>query len=509
MSNDFLARHGDRTAVIMAGCGERLSFAELDDRSRRLANALGAAGLTPGGHVAILMENNVRYFEVVFAALRSGLLITPISRHLTADEALYIVDDCGAEALVMSKALGDLATKIVDRLDGVGLRLMVDGVVDGFDSYEDAIALQSNERPEHEPEGVAMVYSSGTTGRPKGIRPRLGTAEFGSGSNPLVGLLQLLYSVTDESVYLSPAPLYHAAPLGWSTSVLEVGGTVVVMERFDPEATLGFVEQHRVTHAQFVPTHFVRMLKLDPEIRTRFDLSSLQLVVHAAAPCPVEVKQQMMEWWGPIVYEYCAGSEGNGFCAAGPDEWLAHPGTVGKPLLGIVHILDAAGNELGPGKPGRIWFESDRTFEYHNDPEQTANAFNEHGWSSLGDVGYLDDDGYLYLTDRISHMIISGGVNIYPQEVENLLTLHPDVLDVAVIGVPNADMGEEVKAVVIPSDPARVDRGLEQELIAYCRDNLAHYKCPRSVDFVDQLPRAPTGKLQKRLLRDQYVTSGR
>ena len=507
MSNDPLTTYGERTAVVMAGTGQSVTFAELADRSRRLANAFGSAGLKRGGHVAILMENNVRYFEVVFGALRSGLYITPVSRHLTPDEALYIMDDCAAEALVTSKALGGMGKDIVGRLEGVPLRLMVDGVVDGYDSYEDTIAAQSTDRPEREPEGALMFYSSGTTGRPKGILPELGNSNFGTGSNPLVGLLQLAYAVTEESIYLSPAPLYHAAPLGWSLAVMQMGGTVVVMERFDAEATLRAIGQHRVTHAQFVPTHFVRMLKLDPSTRSGYDVSSLQLAVHAAAPCPVEVKQQMMDWWGPILHEYYAGSEGNGFCAVGPDEWLAHHGTVGRPLIGTIHILDEDGKELQTGQTGQIWFESDRTFEYHNDPEKTAKAFNERGWSSLGDVGYLDEDGYLYLTDRISHMIISGGVNIYPQEVENLLTLHPEVVDVAVIGVPNSDMGEEVKAVVIPRDPSRVDDGLEPTLIAYCRENLAHYKCPRSVDFVAELPRTPTGKLQKRKLRDHYASS--
>lgn len=507
MSNDTLARHGESRAVVMAGTGTELSFAELDERSRRLANAFGSAGIERTGHVALLMENNIRYFEIVFAALRSGLYITPISRHLTAEEALYIINDCGAEALVTSEALGEMATEMLDGLDGVPLRLMVDGVVDGYDSYEDTIAAQSAARPGREPEGALMMYSSGTTGRPKGIVSRLTDADFGGAANPLMALLQFAYSVTEESVYLSPAPLYHAAPLGWSLAVLQMGGMVVVMERFDAEAALRAIEQHRVTHAQFVPTHFVRMLKLDPAVRRRYELSSLQLAVHAAAPCPMKVKQQMMDWWGPIIHEYYAGSEGNGFCAVGPEEWLAHPGTVGRPLIGAIHILDDEGNELGPGEPGQIWFESDRKFEYHNDPGKTAEAFNERGWSSLGDVGYVDGAGYLYLTDRISHMIISGGVNIYPQEVENLLILHPEVVDVAVIGVPNPDMGEEVKAVVIPRDPARVDDDLEQTLMTYCRDNLAHYKCPRSLDFVDELPRTPTGKLLKRKLRDHYAST--
>jgi acyl-CoA synthetase (AMP-forming)/AMP-acid ligase II len=313
-----------------------------------------------------------------------------------------------------------------------------------------------------------------------------------------------MYRFSNQTVYLCPAPLYHAAPIGWSTAAQRIGATVVVMEKFDAVRALQLIEEHRVTHAQFVPTHFVRMLKLPDDDRLKFDHSSLEVVVHAAAPCPVEVKQRMIEWWGPIIYEYYAGSEGNGFCAVGPEEWLQHPGTVGKPVMGTLHILEEDGTEVEPGGVGQIWFDSGAKFEYHNDPAKTASAFNAAGWSTLGDIGRIDDDGYLYLTDRASHMIISGGVNIYPQEVENALALHPDVADVAVIGVPNAEMGEEVKAVVVPAEGATAGPELERDLLAYCRSRIAHYKCPVSVDFVVELPRLPTGKLLKRQLRSQY-----
>jgi fatty-acyl-CoA synthase len=313
-----------------------------------------------------------------------------------------------------------------------------------------------------------------------------------------------MYGFSPETVYLCPAPLYHAAPLGWSTTAQRLGATVIVMEKFDPKRALELIEQYRVTHAQFVPTHFVRMLKLSDEERSAHDVSSLKMVVHAAAPCPVDVKRQMIDWFGPIINEYYAGSEGNGFCAIGTEQWLSHPGSVGLPMLGKLHIVDDDGNELPTHEAGQVWFESDLKFEYHNDPEKTANAYNEQGWSSLGDIGFLDDDGYLYLTDRASHMIISGGVNIYPQEVENELTMHPAVSDVAVIGVPNTDLGEEVKAVVIAADPNAASPELAAELIAFCRSRLANYKCPVSVDFVDELPRLPTGKLLKRELRQQY-----
>ena len=501
---DHVETRADEPAVVMAGSGERVSFAELDARSKQLARVWFAAGLRPGDHAAVLLENHPRYFEVYWAAMRSGLYLTPINWHLTADEAGYIIEDCGATTLVTSAALAELATELSPHLGAVTCRLAIDGPIDGFERYEDAISGHPAEPLDDEVEGSLMFYSSGTTGRPKGILPPLSGEPFGGGGGAMLMMIQHVYGITERSVYLCPAPLYHAAPLGWSTAVQRSGGTIVVMERFDPVEALAAIERFGVTHAQFVPTHFVRMLKLDDDQRAAFDLSSLEMAVHAAAPCPVDVKHRMIDWWGPIVHEYYAGSEGNGFCAIGPDEWLAHPGSVGRPLVGIVHILDEDGAELPAGEAGQIWFESDTRFEYHNDPAKTAEAFNTEGWSTLGDVGYVDAEGYLYLTDRVSHMIISGGVNIYPQEVENLLTVHPAVADVAVIGVPDPEMGEQVKAVVIAADPARAGDDLGAELIAHCREHLAHYKCPRSVDFVTELPRLPTGKLLKRKLRDRY-----
>jgi acyl-CoA synthetase (AMP-forming)/AMP-acid ligase II len=502
-----VAERPDAPAVIMAGSGEVVTYAQLDERSKRFGQLLYAAGLRPGGHIAVLLENHPRYFEVFWGALRAGLYVTPINWHLKADEAGYIIDDCGATAVVTSHALAPVASELEPYLSRAKVRLMIDGAVPGYDSYEEAIAGYPAESLADELEGSFMFYSSGTTGRPKGIKPAIQPQPFGSGGGPLIMLIQHMYGFTADTVYLCPAPLYHAAPLGWSTTAQRLGATVVVMEKFDPIECLELIQRYRVTHAQFVPTHFVRMVKLPEEQRTAYDTSSLKMVVHAAAPCPVEVKRQMIEWWGPIINEYYAGSEGNGFCALDTEQWLAHPGSVGMPLLGKLHILDEDGNELPTGEAGQVWFESELKFEYHNDPEKTAGAYNDRGWSSLGDIGYLDADGYLYLTDRASHMIISGGVNIYPQEVENELTLHPAVADVAVIGVPNADLGEEVKAVVIPADRAAAGDELANELIAYCRSKLAHYKCPVTIDFVDQLPRLPTGKLLKRQLRDQYWAS--
>jgi acyl-CoA synthetase (AMP-forming)/AMP-acid ligase II len=500
----WVETRGDAPAIVMGESGETVSYRELDARSKRWARALRRAGLRPGGHVAILLENHPRYFELVWGALRSGLYVTPINWHLKAEEVGYIVEDCEATALVTSHALAALAGGLEPHLGRVKLRLMVDGAAPGFDAYEDAVAREADSALEDETEGAIMFYSSGTTGRPKGIKPPLSGSPFGATSGGLTLLFQFKYGVTAESTYLCPAPLYHAAPLGWSTSVQRLGGTVVVMERFDPGKALELIARHRITHAQFVPTHFVRMLTLPPAERRRADVSSLQKAIHAAAPCPIEVKREMLAWWGNVIEEYYAGSEGNGFCAIGPEEWLAHPGSVGKPLLGKIHIVSEDQRELPPGEAGQIWFESETRFEYHNDPRKTAEAFNDRGWSSLGDIGYLDAEGFLYLTDRASHMIISGGVNIYPQEVENELVMHPAVADVAVIGVPHPEMGEQVKAVVVAAEGASPGTALETELVAFCRARIAHYKCPTSVDFVDSLPRLPTGKLRKAELRRRY-----
>jgi acyl-CoA synthetase (AMP-forming)/AMP-acid ligase II len=501
---EIARRAPDRPAVVMGGTGETITFRELDERSNSLAQLLRARGLERGATVAILLENNPRFLEVAWAAQRSGAYYTAINGHLTTEEAAYIVRDCGATALVSSQRLATLATTLTAELvPDVRHRLMVDGVEGGWESYEDAVAAQPAEPIAGECEGDFMLYSSGTTGRPKGIQRPLAFPPMGQGLPGAVPFLRAL-GLQDGGVYLCPAPLYHAAPLAWSTAAHRVGATVVVMERFDPVHALALIEQHRVTHAQFVPTMFVRMLKLPEAERDRYDHSSLRAVVHAAAPCPVEVKRQMIDWWGPIVSEYYSATEGLGATFITASEWLAHPGSVGRPMLGIAHVLDDEGDELASGEIGTVWFEGGSPFEYHNDPDKTASTMNEKGWATVGDVGYLDDEGYLYLTDRRAFMIISGGVNIYSQEVENLLVTHPKVMDVAVIGVPNDDLGEEVKAVVQPVDGDDAGVALEQELVEFCRSHLAAFKCPRSVDFEPELPRLDTGKLYKRLLRDRY-----
>ncbi len=493
----------DHPAVVIFETGAEVSFGEMESRSLQLSRLFADRGLAPGDHIAVLLDNHARYLEICWAARRYGLFTTPINWHLGPDEAGYIIEDCGATALLATTRLSSMVSALTSSLSGVGLRLALDGPLKGFEDYETALSAMSDEPIEDERYGPVMFYSSGTTGRPKGIESRLTDDPFDT-LTAFDHLIRGVYGFRPGAVYLCPAPLYHAAPLGWSMAAQRAGGTVVVMQRFDAEAVLQAIERHRVTHAQFVPTHFIRLLKLDPEVRASYDLSSLEKVVHAAAPCPVETKRKMLDWLGPIVYEYYSGSEGVGFCAVGPEEWLAHPGTVGRSLIGVPHITDGEGHELPTGSVGQIWFETPSRFEYHNDPEKTASVFNDRGWATLGDVGYLDEDGFMYLTDRVSHMIISGGVNIYPQEIEDLLVTHPGVSDVGVIGVPDPEMGESVLAVVQPADPDADEQQLAKVLDDFCRQRLAGFKCPRRYRFAAELPRLPTGKLLKRRLRDEY-----
>ena len=490
----------------MLSSGQTLTYGELNERSIRLARLLADNGLRAGDVVALFMDNNIRYHEVYWAAVRSGMYLCAVNKYLTAEEAAYIVNDSGAKALVTSTGVADAATAMLADLDDCPIRLSVDGSLDGYLRYEDEIDKHPAEPLEEEPLGDFMNYSSGTTGRPKGIKRPLSGSTFAEPS-ALDGLVNHLYGIDTESTYLSPAPLYHSAPLAFTAAVHSLGGTNVIMEKFDPVEALRAIETHKVTHSQWVPTMFIRMLKLDESERTQFDLSSHQVAVHAAAPCPVDVKHQMIDWWGPIISEYYGGTELNGMTFCTSEQWLAHPGTVGSSILGTLHVCDEAGKELPPGEPGTIYFERDTMpFEYHNDPDKTQGSQHpEHPlWTKLGDVGYLDDDGFLFLTDRESFMIISGGVNIYPQEIEDAMVMHPLIADVAVFGVPNPDTGEEVKAVVQLADGVEPSDQIAGELMEHAKANLAKYKVPRSIDFEAELPRLETGKLYKRILKDRY-----
>jgi long-chain acyl-CoA synthetase len=495
----------DKPVLIMAGSGETLTYRELDDRSNQAARLFRSLGLAPGDHIALLCENHARFYELCWGAQRSGLIYTAISTRLGADEIAYIVNDCNARLLVVSASLAQQAAAIVELTPAVRHRLMIGADAPGHQRWEQALATQPAQRIADECAGGDMLYSSGTTGRPKGVFSPPESSAIDA-STALIEMNRKAYGVGLDTLYLSPAPLYHAAPLRFTMTVMRLGGTVVVMEHFDAEQYLELVQQHRITHSQLVPTMFVRMLKLPPEVRAAYDVASLRCAIHAAAPCPIPIKQQMIDWWGPIIWEYYAGTEGNGMTLVNSKEWLAHQGTVGRAVVGELKISDEQGNEMPNGEPGTVYFAGGKAFQYHNDPVKTADSRNAKGWTTLGDVGYVDAEGFLYLTDRKAYMIISGGVNIYPQEAENVLITHPKVADVAVFGVPNEDFGEEVKAVVQPRDMRDAGPQLEAELIEFCRAQLSHIKCPRSIDFEAELPRHPTGKLYKRLLKDRYWT---
>jgi fatty-acyl-CoA synthase len=497
----------DRPAVIMAESSETLTFRELDEHSCQLAQLFWERGLRRGDHMAILLENRVEFFEAVWAALRSGLCVTTINRYLTVAEAGYILNDCEAQALVTSAPLLATLPTLLAGAPNCHTVLVVGDPFDGFENYSTTIAGHPTRPLAREPAGGFMLYSSGTTGRPKGIKLPLPNADIRDHPIGITSLAQILFGFDDTTVYLSTAPLYHSAPVGYTTAAHALGATVVVLEHFDPVEALEAIGRYGVTHSQWVPTMFVRMLKLPEGERNRHDLTSHRVAIHAAAPCPRPVKEQMFDWWGPIIHEYYGGTETTGMTYVGPEDWLSHPGTVGRPVLGKLHICDDSGAELPPGEDGLVYFER-RTlpFEYHNSPEQTRAA--QHplhpGWGALGDVGHVDEDGFLFLTDRASFMIVAGGVNIYPQEIEDVIIMHPDVADVAVFGVPNADLGEEVKAVVQLETGVNPNDTVAASLLDHAALHLARFKVPRSIDFIDQLPRLPTGKLYKRLLRERY-----
>lgn len=510
----YLDTIADRPAFIMASTGASVTIREFEERSNQLAHLLTGHGLGRLDHYSVFMENNDRYLEAAAAGERSGMYYTCINSYLTADEMGYIVNNSNSQVLITSAAKWPVVAEALADCPDVSLVLVVGGedagVVDGerIQDYATAIAVQPTTPIDNERLGAAMLYSSGTTGRPKGIVRPL-PDQSPSELTPLFSFLDNLWHYREDMIYLSPAPLYHSAPQAAVNLTLRQGGTVIIMERFEPVEYLRLIEQYGVTHTQLVPTMFSRMLKLPAEDREGHDLSSLEIAVHAAAPCPVQVKEQMIDWWGPIIHEYYGATEGLGFSACNSEEWLAHKGTVGKIVLGDLFIADDDMNELPMGVPGTIWFKTATEFEYHNDDEKTAESTSPDGtMTTVNDVGYVDEDGFLYLTDRKTFMIISGGVNIYPQETENLLITHPSVADAAVFGVPNVDLGEEVKAVVQPMPGIEPNEALAQELTAFCAEHLSRQKVPRSIDFDPELPRLPTGKLYKRVLRDRYWGEG-
>jgi fatty-acyl-CoA synthase len=498
------ARRPDHPAVIMTGSGKQITYGEMEAESNRFAHLLRGQGINAGDAFAVLLENRIEYFTLIWGSQRAGTMLVPISTRLTAPEIIYILKDSNAKLLITSPLFDGVMADIRRECPELDV-LVTDG--SGTEDFAAALSAQPATPIADQRAGLTMLYSSGTTGRPKGIRPAPPADPDPTAMIPFLGLATMGAGmpVDGSMVYLSPAPLYHAAPLAWCSAAQRLGGTLVVMEKFEPEAALAAIEKYRITDSQWVPTHFVRFLKLDPAIRTRYDLSSHSRALHAAAPCPVPIKRAMIEWWGPIVNEYYAGSEGIGMTMIHSADWLAHPGSVGRAIYGKVHVCGPEGEELGPDQDGLIFFENINLPTYHNDAAKTAEAMHPEGWMTLGDIGHLDKDGFLFLTDRKSHMIISGGVNIYPQEIENLLVTHPKVMDAAVIGAPCPDLGEKVVAVVQPRNMADAGPALEAELREFLSASLSKIKMPKLFDFRPELPREANGKLYKRELRDEYA----
>jgi len=494
----------ERIAYEMAGSGDTLSFGQLDSRSNQAAHGLRKLGVEAGENIALLFENCLEFVVLTWAAQRSGVFYTAISCHLNANEISYIVGDCAAKVLVMSSKYEELVPAIQSACPHV--RIFVSGDRGNPERDWKTFVHPLPKGPiNDETVGTDLLYSSGTTGRPKGVVREFTRQPIDTVIPPLMTVLcETMANMNDQSVYLSPAPLYHAAPLRTSMLAVMLGGKSIIMERFDASEMLRLIDQHRVTHTQVVPTMFVRMLRLPRAEREAYDLSSLKVIFHAAAPCPQEIKRQMLDWLGPILIEYYAGSEANGVTVSTSEDWLKYPGTVGRSLIGDILVVDENGRELPVGKIGDVYFDSGIEFFYRADPDKTAKAYLRPGCSTLGDVGHVNEEGFLFLTDRASYTIISGGVNIYPQETEDLLACHPDVADVAVFGVPNEEMGEEVKAVVQLEDGVAPSAAKSEELMGYCRSHLSRIKAPKSIDFRTDLPRTPTGKLTKRKLKDEY-----
>lgn len=496
-----------RAALIMAETGDVLRYDMLDARTNRSAHALRACGLGRGDVVATLFDNGPEVFVFGWASQKAGLYLTSVSNKLSASDIAYVLRDCGAKLLVVSDGYAPLARQALSLTPPIAAFCWTSAVRDLASWTALADIQPATVIPDQSP-GTDMLYSSGTTGRPKGVKFPLPDGAIDH-PTPLTAMGTQLYGMGADTIYLSSSPLYHAAPLRWAMTVQRLGGTVIIMERFDAEEALALIARHHVTHATFVPTHFVRLLKLSAEVRAKYDISSLRAVIHAAAPCPIPVKRAMIDWWGPIIHEYYSGTESCGITALSTGEWLAKPGSVGKAVLGSLRITDDDGNEVAPGTDGNVCFADGPGFEYHNDPAKTALAHDRNGWATLGDVGHVDADGYLFLTDRKSFMIISGGVNIYPQEIENYLIAHPKIVDVAVIGVPDDEMGEKVVAIVQLVDGVEASSMLADELRGFVHAGLGGVKTPRAFEFCLALPRESTGKLLKRKLIDEFSAIAR
>ncbi|HEX5096894.1 MAG TPA: AMP-binding protein [Acidimicrobiia bacterium] len=499
------ARHQPAKTALWSEAGDR-TFAALNANANRLVRALAARGVQPGDGIALMCSNRPEFVETLDAAQRSGLHLTTINWHLTGEEAGYIVDDSDASAFVADARFADAAARAAKLAPNLKARFAVGGDIEGFERWEAALAPEDGADPDNPVVGGTMLYTSGTTGRPKGVRRK---------PDPRATLVAGRTTMYDaqQHVHLCTGPLYHAAPLAFSLAhPMSHGVPVVLMDGWNAEDTLRLIEERGVTHTHMVPTMFHRLLSLPDDVRARYDISTLIFVIHGAAPCPVQVKQRLIEWLGPIVYEYYAATEGAG-TLVGSAEWLAKPGTVGRVTPpDHVRILDADGNEAPRGTAGTVYLKAPGAdgsrFEYYKAPEKTAGAYSSTGdYFTLGDVGYMDDDGFLFLTDRSAHLIITGGVNVYPAEVEAQLIGHPAVGDVGVVGVPDAEWGELVVAAVEPQPGVEPTEELAAELIEWCRGRVAHYKCPRRIVFVEALPRHDNGKLYKHQLREQLRTA--
>lgn len=496
----------DKPALIEAEGGRALTFSALEARVQHASAWLVSAGYQAGDSIMLLLENRAEIVELGLAARRVGLYFVVVSTHLAPPELAHIVRDSGARMLVVSDRTVSQVAPLRAHLPSDALDIVCVGDnTHGLVSYEERLAAADPGLSwPARPLGRDMLYSSGTTGFPKGVRRTLVPAERRDDPEPEVVNWQKTFGFDANTVYLSPAPLYHAAPLRYVTRTVEVGGTVVIMQKFDAREALELIGRYAVTHSQWVPTMFVRMLEIPESERAGFDLRSMRTAIHAAAPCPPHVKEAMLDWWGDILMEYYAGSEGFGVTVIDARDWRSHRGSVGKATLGQIHIVGEDDAELPAGEIGKIYFSDGPLFAYWNDPVKTREAFNNKGWATYGDMGYVDAEGYLYLADRRTDLILSGGVNVYPQEIENALILHPDVQDVAVVGVPDDAFGQVPKAIVQLRDPALADEAKALELVAFCEGLLSRVKMPRSIVFEEALPRLETGKLLRRVLKEKY-----